>query len=72
MVRPLNLEELDGLVTSFPFRFIQDANRLLAIGEIFLEIKFFMIDFTDRILEATTKLGNMEYIMHIWKVGRQL
>ena len=72
MVRPLNLEELDGLIMSFPFRFIKDANRLLAIGEIFLEIKLFMINFTDRILEATTKLGNMEDVMNVWKVGWKL
>ena len=72
MVRPLNLEELDGLITSFPFRFLKDANRSLAIGEIFLEIKFFMIDSTDRILEATTKLGDMEDVMNIWKVGWKL
>ena len=69
MIRPLNLEELDGLITSFPLCFIKDANRFLAIGEILLELKFFMIYSTDRILEATTKLGNMEYIMNIWKVG---
>ena len=38
MVRPLNFEELGSLVTGLPFGFIQDANRVLAISEIFLEI----------------------------------
>ena len=32
MVGPLNFEELDGLVAGFPLRFIQDADRMLAIG----------------------------------------
>ena len=35
-IRPLNLEELDGLINSFPLRFIKDSNRFLTIGEIFL------------------------------------
>ena len=32
MVRPLDLEELDGLITSLPFHFIQDADRMLETG----------------------------------------
>ena len=44
----------------------------ISLCEIFLEIKFFMIDSTDRIFEATTKLGDMEDVMNIWKVGWKL
>ena len=32
MVGPLDFEELDGLVAGFPFRFIQDADRMLAVS----------------------------------------
>ena len=38
MVRPLDFEELDGLVAGFPLRFIQDADRMLAIGQILLDV----------------------------------
>ena len=38
MVRPLDFEELDGLVAGFPFRFIQDADRMLAVSQILLDV----------------------------------
>ena len=56
MVRPLNLEELDGLISGLPFRFIKDANRMLARSKIFLDVQCFMVNPTNRILEAATKL----------------
>ena len=43
MVRPLDLEELDGLVMSLPFRFIQDADRMLTVSQILLDVQHFMI-----------------------------
>ena len=63
MMRPLNFEELGGLVPGLPFGFIQDTDRMLAISKIFLEIQLFMIDPMDRILKTPAKLGDMEYIM---------
>ena len=72
MVRPLDLEKLDGLVAGFPLRFIQDADRMLAIGQILLNVQCLMINPTDGILEATTELGNMEHIMDIREIGGQL
>ena len=72
MVRPLDLEELDGLVTSLPFHFIQDADRMLTVSQILLNVQHFMINPTNRIFEATTELRDMEHIMHIreflWKL----
>ena len=72
MVRSLNLEELDGLVASLSFLLIKNANRVLAIIQVILDVKFFMIDPTDRILETTSQLRDMEDIMYFRKVGRQL
>ena len=65
MVRPLDFEKLDGLFAGFPLCFIQDADRMLAIGSILLNVQHLMINPTDWILEATTELGNMKHIMHI-------
>ena len=70
MVRPLNFEELDSLVTGLPFGFIQDTDRMLAISEIFLEIQLLMIDPMDRILKTSAKLGDMKHIMYIWEDDR--
>ena len=72
MVRPLDFEELDGLVAGLPLRFIQDADRMLTIGQIFLNIQCLMINPTDWILEAPAELGNMEHIMDIRETGGQL
>ena len=68
MVRPLDFEELDGLITSLPFRFIQDADRMLPVIQILLNVQHFMINPTDRVFEATTELRDMEHIMHIREI----
>ena len=65
MVRPLDFKELDGLVTGLPFRFIQDADRMLPVSSILLDVQHFMINPTDRVFEATTELRDMKHIMHI-------
>ena len=70
VMRPLDLEELDGFLTSFAFSFIKDTDRILSISEVLLEIKSLVINTTDRIFEATLELGNMEHIMNIRKVCR--
>ena len=72
MVRPLDFEELDGLVAGLPFCFIQDADRMLAVSQILLDVQHLMINPTDRIFEATPELGDMEHIVHIREVGGQL
>ena len=68
MVRPLDLEELDGFITSLPFRFIQDADRMLAVSQILLNVQLFMINPTSRIFETTPELGYMEHIMDIREI----
>src|SRR5664279_1624379 len=72
MVRPLNFQKLDGLVSSSPFCFIKNANRTFAISQIFLEVNVLNFDPTDRIFETTAKLGHVEHIMDIGEVGWQL
>ena len=66
MVRPLDFEELDGLITSLPFHFIQDV--VLTVSQILLNVQLFMINPTDRIFEATTELRDMEHIIHIREI----
>src|SRR3954469_18197817 len=47
MIRPLNLEELDSLVASFPFRLIEDAARMFLISQILLQLNHIMLHFAD-------------------------
>ena len=72
VVGPLHFQELDNFMSGSPFSFFKNANRTLAISQVFLEVNILNIDSTDRILETTTKLGDMEYIVNICKVGWQL
>src|SRR5664279_1578595 len=65
MIGPLHFKELYGFVLSSPFSFFKNANRTLAISQIFLEVNILNIDSTDRIFETTPKLGDMEYIVNI-------
>ena len=44
----------------------------LTVRQIRLEVEDLMINSPDRILEATTKLGHVEHIMNIGKIGWQL
>src|SRR4051812_670712 len=47
---------------------IKNTNRVLSIRKVILEMKRFMVDFADGVLEATPELGHMEYIMYSGKV----
>src|SRR3954465_13507294 len=49
---------------------IKNTNRVLSIRKVILEIKRFMVDFVDGVLEATPELGHMEYIMYSGKMRR--
>ena len=68
MVGPLNFEKLDGLAAGLPLRFIQDADRMLAISQILLDVQHFMINPTNSIFEATSELRDMKHIMHIREI----
>src|SRR3954470_5583828 len=47
---------------------IKNTNRVFSIRKVILEIKRFMVDFADGVLEATPELGHMEYVMYSGKV----
>ena len=72
MVRPLNLEKLDVMTSRGTFGLIEDTNGVLSICKIILEIKRFVVHFTDRIREATPELRDVEDIMIEAKVSRLL
>src|ERR1044071_38804 len=46
-------------------------NRVFCVRKVILEIKCFMVDFADGVLEATPELGHMEYIVYSGKVWRE-
>jgi hypothetical protein len=70
MVRPLNLEKLDIMTSRGTFGLIEDTNGVLSICKIILEIKRFVVHFTDRIREATPELRNVEDIVDSGEVRR--
>ena len=63
MMRPLNLEKLDVMTSSDTLCLIKDANRVLSICEVILEIKRFVVHSADGIREATPELRDVEDIM---------
>ena len=70
MVRPLNFEELDVLVSSGTLGLIKDPNGIFSICEVILEIKRFVVQSTDRIREARPELRNVEDIVDSGEVRR--
>ena len=70
MVWPLNLEKLDIMTSSGTLGPIEDTNGVLSVCKIILEIKRFVVHFTDRIREATPKLRNVEDIVDSGEVRR--
>ena len=77
MMRPLNLEKHDVLTSGDTLCLIKNANRVLSICEVILEIKRFVVHSTNGIREATPELRDVEDIMNsrkMWGVvpiGRQ-
>ena len=49
MMRPLNFEKLDVLTSSDTLCLIKNANRVLLVCEVILEIKRFVVHSADRI-----------------------
>ena len=68
MMRPLNLEKLDVLTSGDTLWLIKDANRVLSISEVILEIKRFVVHSADGIREATPELRDVEDIMNSRKM----
>src|SRR3954466_11863089 len=61
MIRPLNLEELDGLVAGLTFRLVENAAPMFFIGQVLLQLNHIMFHFADRVLEASTELRHVEH-----------
>ena len=68
MMRPLNLEKLDVMTSGDTLCLIKDANRVLLISEVILEIKRFVVHSADGIREATPELRDVEDIMNSRKM----
>ena len=65
MMRPLNFEKLDVLTSSDTLCLIKNANRVLSICEVILEIKRFVVHSADGIREATPELRDVD--LAFWK-----
>ena len=52
----MHFEKLDLLTTSDTFCRIKNMNMVLSIRKVILEVKRFMVDFSDVVLEATPEL----------------
>src|SRR3954470_12525480 len=71
MIRPLNFEELDGLVAGSAFRLIENAARVFWIGQVLLQLNHIMFHFADGVLEAASELRHVENIVYLREVRRQ-
>src|SRR3954469_21279448 len=71
MIRPLYLEELDGLVAGSTFRLIENAARMFLISQVLLQVNQIMYPFMYRVLEAATELRHVEDIIDLGEVRRQ-
>src|SRR3954469_4322197 len=68
VVGPLPFQKPNLLTMSDTLCGIKNTNGVFSIRKVILEIKRFMVDFADGVLEATPELGHMEYIMYSGKV----
>ena len=66
----MNFEKLDVMTSRGTFGLIEDTNGVLSICKIILEIKRFVVHFTDRIREATPELRNVEDIVNSREMRR--
>src|SRR4051812_10682156 len=71
MIRPLDLEELDGLVASLTLRLVEDAARIFFISQVLLQLDHIMFHFADGVLETASELRHVEYIVYLREVRRQ-
>src|ERR1041385_7812950 len=71
MIRPLNLEKLDGLVAGLALRLIENAARMFLISQVLLQLNHIMFNFANRVLEAASELRHVEYIVDLREVRRQ-
>src|SRR3954464_9402414 len=65
MIRPLDLEELDGLVAGLTLRLGENAARMFFIGQVLLQLDHIIFHSADRVLEASTELRHVEHIVDL-------
>src|SRR3954465_3762565 len=68
MIRPLNLEELDGLVAGSTLRLFENAARIFLISQGLLQLDHIMLHFANRVLEVATELRHVDVIMDLGEV----
>src|SRR3954465_641633 len=71
MIRPLDLEELDGLVAGSAFGLIKNATWMFLISQVLLQLNHIMLHFSNRVLEAPSELRHVEDIVDLGEVRRQ-
>src|ERR1041385_8907099 len=71
LIRPLNLEEFDGLVAGSTSRLIKNAARMFLISQVLLQFNHIMFHFMNRVFEAATELRHVEDIVDLGEVRRQ-
>ena len=71
VMRTLHLEELDALIACATFSLIENANRILMVGEVFLEINRIVINSTAWIFEALLDLRHVKNIVHLGELFRK-
>src|SRR3990170_5343571 len=72
VIRPLDFQEFGHLLTSSTFSFVEDADGMLLIGKIILQLEHLMIHCSvRRFLEAFSKLRHMEDVVDMRELRRQ-
>src|SRR4051812_31156538 len=71
MIRPLNFEELYGLVAGSTFRLVENAARMFLISQVLLQLNHIMLHFSNRVFEAASELRHVEDIVDLREVRRQ-
>ena len=56
VIGPLDFEELDRLLTCAAFSLVENADRMLFIREVMLQLEHLMIHCSDWVLEAAAEL----------------
>src|SRR4051794_30868537 len=59
MIRPLYLEELDGLVAGSTLRLIENAAHMFSISQVLLQLDHIMLHLANRVLEVAAELRHV-------------
>src|ERR1043165_1135880 len=72
MIRPLNFEEPDYLVTGPTFRLIKDAARMFLISQVLLQLNHIMLHFSNRVLESASELRHVKNVVDLGEVEHDM